>query len=127
MREIRANEWHQASMLIRSADVVVLPYDSKDQATSGVLVDAVAAGRPVIATPFPHAVELLSTGAGILVDHADVAGLSTALRRVITESKVAADMATEARRIAPRLSWRAVAHQYNTLTSDLLLRIRIDA
>ena len=113
--------------LIRSADVVVLPYDSKDQATSGVLVDAVAAGRPVIATPFPHAVELLSTGAGILVDHADVAGLSTALRRVITESKVAADMATEARRIAPRLSWRAVAHQYNTLTSDLLLRIRINA
>ena len=32
--------------LIRSADLVVLPYDSTDQVTSGVLVDAVAAGRP---------------------------------------------------------------------------------
>ena len=30
--------------LIRSADLVVLPYDSADQVTSGVLVDAVAAG-----------------------------------------------------------------------------------
>jgi len=113
--------------LIRSADVVLLPYDSRDQATSGVLVDAVAAGRPVIATPFPHAVELLSTGAGMLVGHGDVDGLSAAVRRVVTDSKVAVDMASEARRIAPRLSWRAVAHQYNTMTSDLLMRTRINA
>ena len=35
---------------IASASVVVLPYDSRDQVTSGVLVDAIAAGRPVIAT-----------------------------------------------------------------------------
>lgn len=49
--------------LIQSSKVVVLPYDSKDQVTSGVLVDAIAAGRPVVATAFPHAVELLSSGA----------------------------------------------------------------
>src|SRR5690606_9587927 len=53
--------------LIRSADLVVLPYDSDDQVTSGVLVDAVAAGRPVVSTAFPHAVELLASGAGIVV------------------------------------------------------------
>ena len=35
--------------LIQSSDVVVLPYDSRDQVTSGVLVDAIAAGRPVVA------------------------------------------------------------------------------
>ena len=45
--------------LIQSSKVVVLPYDSKDQVTSGVLVDAIAAGRPVVATAFPHAIELL--------------------------------------------------------------------
>src|ERR1035437_9879329 len=69
--------------LIESADVVVLPYDSKDQATSGVLVDAIAAGRPVIATEFPHANELLATGAGITVAHKDAAALTRALRRVL--------------------------------------------
>ena len=57
--------------LIQSSAAVVLPYDSREQATSGVLVDAIAAGRPVIATAFPHAVELLSSGAGIVVDHDD--------------------------------------------------------
>ncbi|HEU5420243.1 MAG TPA: glycosyltransferase, partial [Streptosporangiaceae bacterium] len=45
--------------LIRSADVVLLPYDSAEQVTSGVLIEAVAAGKPVVATQFPHARELL--------------------------------------------------------------------
>ena len=46
--------------LVQSSAVVVLPYDSTDQVTSGVLVDAIASGRPVVATAFPHAVELLT-------------------------------------------------------------------
>ena len=50
--------------LIQSAAVVVLPYDSTEQVTSGVLVDAIASGRPVVATAFPHALELLESGAG---------------------------------------------------------------
>ena len=39
--------------LAQSSAVVVLPYDSTDQVTSGVLVDAIASGRPVVATAFP--------------------------------------------------------------------------
>src|SRR5665213_3202176 len=106
--------------LSESADVVVLPYDSKDQATSGVLVDAIAAGRPVVATEFPHANELLATGAGIIVAHKDAAALTRALRRVLSDSKVAADMAREARFLASGLSWRAVAVQFQA-TADRLL------
>ena len=48
--------------LIGDADVVVLPYESSDQATSGVLAEAVAARIPVVSTGFPHAIELLSDG-----------------------------------------------------------------
>ena len=66
--------------LIQSSEVVVLPYDSKDQVTSGVLVDAIAAGRPVVATAFPHAVELLSSGAGLVVDHDDPEAMARALQ-----------------------------------------------
>ena len=70
--------------LVQSAAVVVLPYDSTDQVTSGVLVDAIASGRPVVATAFPHAVELLGSGAGIVVAHDDPDALASALRRVLT-------------------------------------------
>lgn len=106
--------------LIQSAAVVVLPYDSTDQATSGVLVDAVASGRPVVATAFPHAIELLSTGAGIVVAHDDPDALASALRRVLTQPKLAGAMAAEARRLAPAMAWPVVADAYLTLAHRLI-------
>ena len=98
--------------LIQSSDIVVLPYDSRDQVTSGVLVDAIAAGRPVVATAFPHAVELLSSGAGLVVDHDDPDAMALALRTILTEPELAANMAAEATRIAPSLGWSTIAAEY---------------
>ena len=105
--------------LIQQATVVVLPYDSRDQVTSGVLVDAVAAGRPVVATAFPHATELLSSGAGIVVPHANPATLAHALRLVLTDPDVAGDMTAEARRLAPGLGWTSIARQYAALAQTV--------
>ncbi len=106
--------------LIQSSQVVVLPYDSKDQVTSGVLVDAIAAGRPVVATAFPHAVELLSSGAGLVVDHDDPDAMGHALRSVLTRPELAANMAAEASRLAPSLGWSVVAGEYLDLADHLL-------
>src|SRR5678816_3101208 len=79
--------------VVAQADVVVLPYESREQVTSGVLIEAVAAGKPVVATAFPHAVELLAGGAGLVVPHDDPAALTAALRRVLTEPSLVAAMA----------------------------------
>lgn len=106
--------------LIASVAVVLLPYDSPDQATSGVLVDAIAAGRPVIATSFPHSLEMLSSGAGIVVEHRNPRALSDAIRQILTRPALADAMASEARRIAPSLSWDGVALQYVDLARELL-------
>ena len=106
--------------LIRSADLVVLPYDSADQVTSGVLVDAVAAGRPVVSTAFPHAIELLASGAGIVVPQRDPAALAGAIRSVLDDPERARAMAAEARRLAPDLSWAAVAARYGAVGAGLL-------
>jgi polysaccharide biosynthesis protein PslF len=105
--------------LIQSSKVVVLPYDSKDQVTSGVLFDAIAAGRPVDATAFPHAIELLASGAGIVVDHDDPDAMALALRRVLTRPELAASMAAEASRIAPSLGWSVIAGRYLELADHL--------
>jgi len=106
--------------LIQDASVVVLPYDSRDQVTSGVLVDALAAGRPVVATAFPHAVELLTSGAGLIVPHGDADALSAALRRVLTEPGLAGSMEREAARLGPAFSWSSVASQYAHLADRIL-------
>jgi len=106
--------------LVQSSAVVVLPYDSTDQVTSGVLVDAIASGRPVVATAFPHAVELLASGAGIVVDHDDADALALALHRLLTEPHLAATMAAEAARLAPQMAWPVVANAYQVLAHRLL-------
>ncbi|MEO7006462.1 MAG: glycosyltransferase [Terrimesophilobacter sp.] len=105
--------------LVERADVVLLPYDSPDQVTSGVLIEAVAAGRPVVSTAFPHAVELLAGGAGLLVPQRDPAAMAAALRRVITEPGLARQMAATAAGQAPELAWAAVARRYRDVAAGL--------
>lgn len=77
-----------------------------------MLVDAIANGRPVVATAFPHAAELLATGAGIVVGHDDPDALASALRRVLTQPRFAGALAGEARRLAPEMAWPVVAGAY---------------
>lgn len=110
----------ELNKLVQAADIVLLPYDSREQVTSGVLIEAVTAGKPVVSTGFPHARELLSSGAGLLVDRQDPEGMAAALRRVLTEPGLAASMAAEAARIAPELLWPAVADGYRRLAAEAL-------
>ena len=110
--------------LIQSSAAVVLPYDSTEQVSSGVLVDAIANGRPVIATAFPHAVELLSCGAGIVVPHDDPDAMASALHRVLTQPRLAGSMASEARLLAPTMAWPVVAKTYLALAQRLLAERR---
>jgi polysaccharide biosynthesis protein PslF len=105
---------------VADADVVVLPYESREQVTSGVLVEAVAAGRPVVATAFPHAVELLAGGAGTVVPHDDVPALAAAIRRVLTEPGVGAAMAARASGTARAAQWHDVGRRYHDLGADLV-------
>ena len=106
--------------LVRSADVVLLPYDSTEQVTSGVLIEAVAAGKPVVATQFPHAREMLAGGAGLLVPHCDPAAIAAALRSVMKRGDVMTKMAAVAAATAPQLRWPVVADQYRELAGRLI-------
>jgi polysaccharide biosynthesis protein PslF len=106
--------------LIGRADVVLLPYETYEQVSSAVLTEAIAAHKPVVSTRFPHAVELLSSGAGILVPHRDGPAIGAALRRVLTDPLQAARMSAEAARIAPLASWDIVADRYRSLAHGLL-------
>ena len=113
--------------VVADADVVLLPYDSKEQVTSGVLAEAVTAGKPVVSTGFPHAVEALGGGAGLLVNRKDPTGIAHGVRRVLTEPALAASMTAEARRIAPQMLWPAVAQQYRDLAAGALASTQLAA
>lgn len=112
--------------LIASASIVLLPYDSTDQVTSGVLIEAIAARRPVVATGFPHARELLSMGAGIVVAHRNPTAMADALKKVLERTDLAAMMSNQARIMASDLLWPAVAARYVRLAS-ILIRAEVAA
>lgn len=109
----------QLRQVVRGADVILLPYDSRDQVTSGVLAEAVAAGKPVVSTGFPHAVELLSGGAGLLVPRRDPVAIADALERVLTVHGLADRMAATSRGLATSLLWPAVAARYVDLAASV--------
>ena len=104
---------------IRESDVVLLPYRSRDQVVSGVLVEAIASGKPVVATRFPHALELLGEGSGILVPHEDPDAIAAALRTLLTDPAAAGRAAALARRQAPPLYWENVGQVYRELAASL--------
>jgi glycosyltransferase involved in cell wall biosynthesis len=112
------------TLAVRSADFVVLPYESTEQVTSGVLVEAIGAGKPVIASAFPHAVELLRGGAGIVVPHSDPDALATALRSVLDDPKSAAVMEDRAREIGATMYWPVIGRLYQEITNSLVAKHR---
>ncbi|MCE2764175.1 MAG: glycosyltransferase [Ilumatobacteraceae bacterium] len=98
--------------LILRSELVILPYDSPDQITSGVLVDAVSAGRPVVATDFPHARELSRSGAVRVVPRRNSLGLARSIDHILGSRSTLAFMQQAARRLAPQHSWQSVARSY---------------
>ena len=111
--------------LFQQASVIALPYDSTDLTAAPVLAEAIARGRPVVATAFPHAVELLGTGAGSVVGHDDPDGFALALRKVLTQPRLSGSMAAEARQMAPEMDWSVVAVGYVGLVRELLAQRRM--
>ena len=97
------------------ADVCLLPYESREQVTSGALVEAIGASVPVVATKFPHAVELLGAGAGQLVGHDDPVGIAEAIELYLADPEAVAAANAAIDRVRPSLSWLTVAQRYESL------------
>ena len=96
---------------VRQSDIVLLPYDARHQVTSGVLVEALAAQKKVISTAFPHAVELLSDGAGEVVKHESPRDIAEAIERLVAQDQPSLREATGEAREHPH-SWPEVAEQF---------------
>jgi polysaccharide biosynthesis protein PslF len=61
------------------------------------------------------------------VPHADPLAMADAIRSTISDARLLASMAAEARRLAPSLSWSSVARQYIRLTDELMERSELVA
>ena len=106
-------EWLQAS------DVYVSPYPDMDQICSGTLAYALAAGLPVVSTPYLHAVDVLSDGAGRLVAFGDVPGFTEALDELAGSAEARAEAAARALEIGAPTSWPRTGQAYRRVFQEV--------
>lgn len=101
-----------------AADVVVLPYTKTY--TSGVLLAAYAAGRPVVVTDTGASREVVESGrSGIVVPPRDSKALSQAIVEIVNSSDME-EMGKYAKHLAEtRYSWRNVALKTTDLYRSL--------
>ena len=117
--EDRYFERPDLARLVRSADLVILPYESVEQVTSGVLVEAIGASKPVIATPFPHAVELLSGGAGAIVPFNEPSALGARLRQILSNPSARSLMTDTASRLAADRYWPTIGARFAAMMMEV--------
>ena len=98
--------------LLTRADVFVLP--SLNEGMSNSILEAMAAGLPIIATDTGGSAELID-GNGIIVSKADVAALRAATLTLKADPTLRATMRARSRERALKMSWQAVAGEYRKL------------
>ncbi len=92
-----------------SADVFVLP--SKNEGMSNTVLEAMAAGLPVVMTDTGGAAELID-GNGIVVGSGDSDAIASALLAYDRDRNLRVEHGRISRTIAESMSWEAVADQY---------------
>jgi glycosyltransferase involved in cell wall biosynthesis len=102
------------------ADVVVLA--SRSEASPNVIGEAIALGKPVVATNCSPGVAqyLENGGGGLLVPPEDVAALSDGLQEVLTNAELRQRFATRAMARAESLDQRHVVERYEHLILDMV-------
>ena len=95
--------------LLAATDVFVTPYTNREQTSSGALTFALAAGCAAVSTPYWYAKDVLSSGAGTLVDFGDADALGAAVCDYIERPGMFTAARREAAQVGATFGWPSVA------------------
>ncbi|HZZ03461.1 glycosyltransferase family 4 protein [Paraburkholderia sp.] len=107
--------------LMRSVDAFVFP--SRYEPMGLVLLEALAAGLPVITVRTAGGAEVISPRSGIVLDDPnDAVALAAAIERLARDPEYAHRLGQAAREVAGTLSWQAMAERYLSLYEQVHAR-----
>jgi glycosyltransferase involved in cell wall biosynthesis len=109
-------EEHELPSLYANCKAFVLPSLNRREAFGLVLLDALAAGKPIVATELPGVKEVVQMAGGYLAKPNDPASLATSILQALNSS----DGAEKYRAVAQKLSWGATVDRYESVFQTLV-------
>jgi glycosyltransferase involved in cell wall biosynthesis len=100
---------------LQATDIYITPYPGTNQISSGTLINALAAGRAVVSTPYLHAKEVLNNGRGILCDFKSSASIADAVETLICNENLKREIEKKAYEYSRSFIWSRVAKKYADL------------
>jgi glycosyltransferase involved in cell wall biosynthesis len=104
---------------LQATDVYLTPYISPNQISSGTLVYALGAGRPVISTPYLHAQEVLAEGQGLFCKFKDADSIGACIEKLLDQNQRKI-MQRKAYKYSRRFVWSNVAKEYLKLFKRII-------
>ncbi len=114
----------EIAKLLAVTDVFLTPYHNKEQSVSGALTFALAAGCPVVSTPYRYALDMLSCGAGVMTPFKDSVAFGIAVAEMLDDRGARANARRAAQQIGAAMSWPAIGRRTSNLLQQAVMHHR---
>ena len=105
---------------LQMTDLYLFTSSDPNQAVSGTFVYALSCGCPIIATPIPHAFELLSDNTGVIFNFHDSLQLAKSTNILLNDDNVRAQMSISGLQKTAFTAWENTAIAYTLLFEKIL-------
>lgn len=105
---------------LQMTDIYMFTSSDPNQAVSGTFVYALSCGCPIIATPIPHASELLSDNTGIIFDFHDSIQLAKSANKLLKDDTLRIRMGASGLQKTAITAWENIAIAYTLLFEKIL-------
>ena len=100
---------------LEAADVITTPYPDLDRTGAATLSYAMAAGKPIVSTPYPYAIEMLASDRGRLVPAGSAETLAEALIDLLEDPEARASIGRRAYAHSRNMVWWEVGSRYRRI------------
>ena len=100
---------------LEAADVIATPYPDLDRTVAATLSFAMAAGKPIVSTPYAYALEMLSPDRGRIVSPASPENLAGSFIELLGDPELRASMGRRAYEHSREMVWWEIGSQYRRI------------